>query len=155
MEPKKITPDLSITGQVSVEEVATLSKWGFKSVINNRPDGEQAGQPESTEIEAAAKAAGLAYRYIPVTPGQMTEEKVVQFAEAIEDLPRPVLAFCRSGTRSISLYCLAEAESMPSDELIGEAAKAGYDLEGLRSLLEERAARLSRNPPQRKKDMQS
>lgn len=80
-------------------------KPGFKSVINNRPDHEEGpNQPTSVAIEAAAKAAGLSYAFLPVSPGYQSPEEIAGFAKLLANLPKPILAFCRSGTRSGKLY---------------------------------------------------
>ena len=111
---------------VAPEDMAEAAAAGVKTIINNRPDGEESGQPTGADIEAAAKAAGLAYQYIPVAAG-FSEAQVEAMAEAL--LQGPALAFCRSGTRSTYLWALARARL--GDEpgaLLSAAASAGYDL---------------------------
>ena len=96
--------------QISPSDLAEIAAMGFKSVINNRPDGEGgAEQPASEVIAAAAKAAGLHYEHLPVVSGQITEAQAKKFAELLATLPGPVLAFCRSGARSQNLYQLANS----------------------------------------------
>jgi uncharacterized protein (TIGR01244 family) len=98
-------------------------------IVNNRPDREEPGQPHSAEIEAAARAAGLGYRHIPVAKG-FSAWQVEAMADALEH--GPVLAFCRSGMRSTHLWALARASrGIPAPTLIGLAADAGYDLSDL------------------------
>jgi uncharacterized protein (TIGR01244 family) len=101
-------------------------------VINNRPDGEEPGQPTSAEIEAAAKAAGLAYAHIPVRGGP-TPDQVEAEREILNSAPGPVLAFCRSGTRSIVTWSIGQALAgeRPREELVALGAQAGYDLSGV------------------------
>ena len=85
--------------------MAWAAQAGFKSVINNRPDFEGGpDQPTSAAVEAAATAAGLSYAYLPVAPSVQTPQEVTRFAELLAELPKPVLAFCRSGARSGKLY---------------------------------------------------
>ena len=91
---------------VAFQDVAAIKAAGFNSVICNRPDGEQPGQPSAASVEAAAKAAGLEFRYIPVISGQVTGENVAEQAAALQDLKGPVFAYCRSGARSTNLYGL-------------------------------------------------
>jgi len=101
-------------------------------IVNNRPDGEEPGQPPAAEIEAAAREAGLAYRHIPVEPGGLSSDLVQAMAEAIDEADGTMLAFCRSGTRSTYLWALARSQQgTPGDELIERAAAAGYDLSPL------------------------
>ena len=114
--------------------MSALAAQGFRSIINNRPDNEEPGQPSNGELEQAAQQAGLGWRYIPVTPGQFTEQQAHSFTQALSELPGPVLAFCRSGTRSSSLWALQAQESV--DTILSTARAAGYDLSMLRPLLE-------------------
>jgi uncharacterized protein (TIGR01244 family) len=93
--------------QLLPTDLAELAALGFKTVINARPDGESADQPSSAAIEAAAQAAGLNYAHLPVVPGQITPTHGQQFAELLKRHPGPVLAFCRSGARAVSLHQLA------------------------------------------------
>lgn len=104
MEYRQITDDYSVSGQIAPEEVAAVKAAGFKSVICNRPDDEQPGQPSADSVKAAVEAAGLAFRYIPVISGQMTGDNVADMAEALDAMEGPVFAYCRSGTRCTNLY---------------------------------------------------
>ena len=129
---RKVTDDFAVAPQISPEDLAQAAKDGFVLVINNRPDGEAPDQPSSATMEAAAKAAGLAYVHIPVRGGP-TPEQVEAVAVAVQEAKGPVLAFCRSGTRSIVTWSLGKAISgaRPRDELIQLGADAGYDLSGV------------------------
>ncbi len=114
-----------VAGQIRSEEVPAL---GVNMIVNNRPDGEEPGQPTSAEIEAAARAAGLDYRHIPVAGG-FAEGQVEAMAEALHQAEGTVLAFCRSGTRSAYLWALARSRlGDNAEELVSKAAGAGYDL---------------------------
>ncbi len=100
-----LSPDLSVAPQLGPEAMAPVAQAGFKSVINNRPDFEGGpDQPTNASIEAAAKAAGLVYAFLPVAPNYQSPEEVARFAELMAALPKPVLAFCRTGTRSGKLF---------------------------------------------------
>lgn len=112
--------------QLTVGDVDEAAAQGIRMIVNNRPDGEEPGQPSSVEIEAAARAAGLDYRHIPVA-GTFPPEQVEAMAQALGE--GPVLAFCRSGTRSTFLWALARsARGTPADESVAAAAAAGFDL---------------------------
>jgi uncharacterized protein (TIGR01244 family) len=104
MEYRQISEDYSVSGQIQPDEIAAIKAAGFNSIICNRPDDEQPGQPSADTVEAAAVAAGLAFRYIPVISGQMTAENVEDQAEALAELEGPVFAYCRSGARCTNLY---------------------------------------------------
>lgn len=104
-----LTPDVCVAPQLSPEAMAEAAALGFKSVVNNRPDFEHGpDQPTSAEIEAAARAAGLEYRHLPVAGGYQSPEEIAAFADLLAELPRPLLAFCRSGARSTRLFVQAQ-----------------------------------------------
>jgi uncharacterized protein (TIGR01244 family) len=126
---RHVTDDISVSPQITVEDVDEAARQGFKTIINNRPDGEDPSQPPSREFEAAAAEAGLAYFHIPVRGGP-TPEQVETTNRVLAEAPRPVLAFCRSGTRSIVTWSLGQATSgaRGRDELVGLGRQAGYDL---------------------------
>jgi uncharacterized protein (TIGR01244 family) len=128
---RRVTDALSVSPQITPQEVSQAKAQGFTTLINNRPDGEVPGQPTSAQIEAAAKAAGLAYVHIPVRGGP-TPEQVEQNRAAVEASDGPVLAFCRTGTRSIITWSIGEAQSgKDRGELVRLGADAGYDLSGV------------------------
>ena len=108
MEYRQISDDYSVAGQITPDEIAAIKSAGFKSVICNRPDDEQPGQPSADSVEKAAAAAGLEFRYIPVISGQITAENVADQAAALDELAGPVFAYCRSGTRCTNLYGLIQ-----------------------------------------------
>lgn len=107
MEIRQITEDYSVAPQIGLEHLPLIKAAGFKSVIANRPDAEDGAVPHD-EIEAAARAEGLEFRYIPVISGQMTPQNVDDQAAALDELPKPVLAYCRSGARCTNLYALIQ-----------------------------------------------
>ena len=120
---------ISVWGQLMPEDVATAAAQGFTTIINNRPDDEEPGQPKGAEIEAAARAAGLDYVAIPVDHSGFREDQAAAMAEALGAADGPVLAFCRSGTRSTFLWSLARKRLGDDGAmLIGKAAATGYDL---------------------------
>lgn len=124
-----------VSGQIRPDEVAALGRQGVTMIVNNRPDGEEPGQPAATEIEAAASAAGIEYRHIPVAGG-FSEPQVTAMGEALAASAGKTLAFCRSGTRSTFLWALANAQAGDdAEEIIGKAAAAGYDLAPILPLL--------------------
>ena len=102
---QKLSDDLTVAPQLDPDAMAWAAQAGFKSVINNRPDFEAGPQqPTNASIEAAAMTAGLAYAFLPVDPGFQTADEVAQFAALLASLPKPILAFCRSGNRSGKLF---------------------------------------------------
>ena len=108
MEYRQISDDYSVSGQIQPQDITAIKDAGFRSVICNRPDNEQPGQPSAESIKAAAEAAGLAFRYIPVISGQITMDNVEDQAEALDELEGPVFAYCRSGARCTNLYGLIQ-----------------------------------------------
>jgi len=136
MDIKKLSPSFSVSPQIEEDDVTQIADLGFQGVINNRPEGEAAGQPDGPVIEAQARRLGLGYRHIPVVSGQITDADVEAFKAALDEMNGPILAFCRSGARSASLWGLAHAGRLSPDAIIETAATAGYDLSGLRGRLQ-------------------
>ena len=133
---RTLDPSISVFGQLEPEDVVAAKAEGFTMIVNNRPDNEQPGQPAGAAIEAAAKAVGLAYVAIPVDHSGFNEGQVAAMADALEAARGPVLAFCRSGTRSTYLWALARHKlGDDGEQLIAKAANAGYDLSALRPVL--------------------
>jgi uncharacterized protein (TIGR01244 family) len=105
-----LTTDFAVAAQLDAAAMVWAAQAGFKSVVNNRPDFEGGvDQPSSAAVAAAAQSAGLVYCYLPVQPGMQTPEEAAAMAELLQTLPKPILAFCRSGTRSVRLYAAAQA----------------------------------------------
>lgn len=104
MQIQQMSDDYFVSGQILAEHIPALAEHGIKSVICNRPDGEVAGQPAWAEIEAAAIAAGMGVRNIPITHGALGLKEINAHEEAVANLPAPILAYCNSGTRSAALY---------------------------------------------------
>ena len=124
-----------VAGQIAPGDLAGIAAAGIALVVNNRPDGEEPGQPSGAEIEAAARAAGIAYRHIPIAGG-FNADDVIGMVQALDEADGPALAFCRSGTRSTYLWAMARSEQgEPADELAAKAASAGYDLAPIRAYL--------------------
>lgn len=128
MEIRTVTPDLAVSPQIDVDDVATLAEQGFKMVINVRPDLEEAGQPLSQDIEKAVLAHGMSYYFIPIAPGKLTDKEVSAFATACAEAGGPVFSYCRTGTRAVTLWALSHRQDMPPDEIAAKAKAAGYDL---------------------------
>jgi uncharacterized protein (TIGR01244 family) len=129
---RRVTDSLSVSPQIGIDDLGRAAGEGFALVINNRPDDEEPGQPSSAQIEAAARAAGLDYLHVPVRGGP-THDQVEAVRRAVEGAEGPVLAFCRSGTRSIVTWSLGQAASGATDRatLVRQGADAGYDLSGV------------------------
>ena len=106
---RKVAPDVCVAPQLTPAAMAEAARAGFRSVVNNRPDFEHGpDQPTNAEIEAAAHTAGLEYRFLPVAGGFQTPEQIAAFAALLDELPRPMLVFCRSGNRSANLFMQAQ-----------------------------------------------
>ena len=131
MDLKKITEKTAVSPQITPQDMAAIKEAGFRAIICNRPDGEGVDQPSFEEIEAAAKKIGLAAAYVPVTSGKVRDEDVESFGAALKDLPRPVLAYCRTGTRSATLWSLHESKKRPIHEILAATKAAGYDMNGV------------------------
>ena len=130
-----LTPNLSALPQPTPEDIGELADRGYRSIIGNRPDDETPDQPKWNDLKAAALARGMEAVHIPVVASQIGGANIRAFREALERLPKPIAAFCRTGTRSTLLWALANEASLTTDERIKIAAKEGYDLEPFRALL--------------------
>ncbi|MEM8948565.1 MAG: TIGR01244 family sulfur transferase [Pseudomonadota bacterium] len=128
MAGRKVTELLSVSPQITEDDVEAIKAAGFRSIICNRPDGEEPGQTDFESVRAAAAASGLEVRYQPVLSGGLQQQDVDAFASLTEELPTPIFAYCRSGTRCIMLWAHAEARKRPLPEVLEMTRKAGYDL---------------------------
>jgi len=133
-----VTPDFYVAPQLRVEDAEAARELGVALVVNNRPDGEEPGQPTSADLREAAAAAGLAFVDIPVDGSGVSVEHLDRLDAALAATgSRPVLAFCRSGTRSITLWAFAEARrGAEADDVIAAARNAGYRLDQHRPTLQ-------------------
>ena len=128
MDLRKIDDVLTVSPQIAPGDMAALKRAGFRSIICNRPDGEEPGQPGFADIAGAAARAGLAARHVPIRPGPPEEADVAAFGIALRELPAPILAYCRSGTRSATLWSLSVAGTRPTEEILAATRAAGYDM---------------------------
>ena len=134
----KLNDDLSVTAQLLPEDMPAVAAAGFKMILNNRPDGEAADQPSSNEMAIAAEAAGLAYAHQPVVIDNIAETDIDGFDAIVSLAETPVLAFCRTGTRSTTLWALTQATEQDNGSIIATAELAGYDLSALADRLDQR-----------------
>jgi uncharacterized protein (TIGR01244 family) len=127
-----LAPELSVTGRLDRPDIEALAQAGVRTIINNRPDGEDQGQLPAAEAQRIAEARGLTYHHIPITAATLSRADVDAFAGALRDAPAPVVAHCRSGTRSTLLWALSRMrEGADPLALVAEAARHGIDIAGL------------------------
>ncbi len=107
MDIRQVADGFSVSGQIAAADVQAIKDAGFRSIICNRPDNEEGAVPHE-QIEAAARAAGLTFRYVPAISGQLTPANVEETASALSELEGPIFAYCRSGARSTNLYMMAK-----------------------------------------------
>jgi uncharacterized protein (TIGR01244 family) len=131
LELKRINDRVSVSPQIVPEDVEAIKAAGFTTIVNNRPDGEAADQATGAEIEAAARAAGLAYVSIPMGRDGVSPDMIEKTRSALEGSAGPVFCYCRSGTRSATLWALSQAGTLDAEEIVSAAANAGYDLSHL------------------------
>ena len=137
IEIRTIDSTIAVAPQIDPADMAEIAAAGFTAIVNNRPDGEDRGQPDGAAVAAAAQAAGLRYTAIPVTQAGFSHPQIDALAAALAAADGPVLAYCRSGTRSCNLWSLAAVKGgMHPATATAKAAAAGYDLTGLRPLLD-------------------
>jgi uncharacterized protein (TIGR01244 family) len=123
----KLSEHVGVSAQITPDDVGAIAAAGYTVLVNNRPDGEEPAQPPGATIAAAARAAGLEYHYMPVTAPSFPGSDVDTLGDLFDDPDRPVLAFCRSGTRSANLW-VATREAAQRDQAIAAAKQAGFDL---------------------------
>ena len=131
MDLRKITDDFSVSPQIECEDVAAIAAAGFRSILCNRPDGEEFGQCAYDAVAEAAQAAGLAVRSVPIVSGMLSEADLAAFRAALDELPKPILAYCRSGTRCTMLWSMTSFDDLGADEIVKATSAAGYDMSGL------------------------
>lgn len=141
MEIKVLTADLSVAAQIELSDIAVLAQRGFKSIINNRPDHEVDGQPLSADLAAEAGRLGMTFIEVPVLSSGITDQNVEDFGRSLAVAEMPVLAFCRTGTRSTTCWALDAAKRIGVEQAIDTAKQAGYDLGKCRERLEGMAKR--------------
>lgn len=132
---RKVTEDFAVAPQISEEDVEEIAAAGYKTIIANRPDGEGGPmQPAMGAIRAKAESLGLAFHALPFSGGPSADIAARQ-GELIAASEKPVLAYCRTGTRSVTAWALSRAGEEPANDVISAASNAGYDLEALRAHL--------------------
>lgn len=131
MDIRHLAQGLSVAGQILPNQMAEVKQAGFRAIICNRPDGEGADQPLFAEIERAAQELGMEAHYLPAESGKVTDEQGVAFGELIARLPKPVLAFCRTGMRSTTMWALSQSSQQPLPQIISAAQIAGFDMKGV------------------------
>ncbi len=136
---RSLAPGLSVGPQLGVQSLAAVAAMGFRTVICNRPDGEGADQPTHQELAAHAAAAGMQLHYLPVVAGQTDAAAAARFGALLEAADKPVLAFCRSGMRSTTLWALSQAGKQPAEALLEQARAAGYELGAIAQRLAQQA----------------
>ncbi len=135
MEFRQITERFSVSPQIDVPDVARVKEAGFAALVNNRPDGEVEGQPWHDDIEEEAARLGLSYHYCPVISVPYAPKMIARMGQILDSYEGRVLSFCRTGTRSTRLWAFTQAGRMSAEEIIGAAARAGYDISALREYL--------------------
>ena len=131
MEIKTISNGFSVSPQIVADDIKEIAKRGFRSIVCNRPDGEGADQPTFEEISNAAKEAGLEVRYQPIVSGKVSDDDARDFGRLYDELPKPVFAYCRTGTRSTTLWSLSQAAHLDTSEILRATKAAGYDMGGV------------------------
>lgn len=135
MKIRPLTENFAVSPQIHGRDIAKIAAQGYKTIINNRPDGEAWGQPRAADIEAEAKKHGLAYHHLPFSNRGLEPGQVEKMADIVQSAGGPVLAFCRSGTRSAHTWALSQAGKMAVEDIIAAAANAGYDIRALERFL--------------------
>lgn len=139
MDLRQINEDITVSPQIDCEDIAAIAEAGYRAILCNRPDGEEAGQCDYAPLEEAAKEAGLEVRFVPIIPGQISREDVEAFQLALDELPKPLLAYCRTGTRCAKMWSVTQFGQIPAEDILQATSKAGYDMTGLLMQLQQQS----------------
>lgn len=136
LNPQVLDDQLSVAAQLQPADMAAVAQMGFRAILNNRPDGEAPDQPTAADLAIAAARHGLRHVHQPVQLATLGPADVLAFRTHLQALPAPVLGFCRTGTRTTTLWALAQSGRLPPEQVLARARTAGYDLESLRPRLQ-------------------
>jgi len=128
MDYKKVTDQFAVAPQITIEDVATIKALGYVAIINNRPDGEAPGQPLIQDIKSQTLAQGMQFIDLPIVSGTLPMEAIQQTKATLDQIDGPVFAYCRTGTRSITLWALSQIGTLDGQEISSCVNNAGYDL---------------------------
>lgn len=131
MDIRRISDDYSVSPQITPGDIPAIKAAGFRSLMCNRPDGEDWTQPDYDDIAEAAQAEGLKIRWVPIVGGMVTPEAADDFRAALEEMPKPILAYCRSGTRCAVLWSVAKYGELSGREIVEATGAAGFDMTGV------------------------
>jgi len=131
MDIRKVDECFAVAPQIHASDMGDIAAQGYAAIICNRPDGEEPGQPAVASLRAAAEAAGLSFHHLPISSGHFSRPSINAFRAVRKGTEGPILAYCRTGTRCISLEMLANVNQRTVDERLRIAKAAGYDLSGL------------------------
>lgn len=131
MDLRKITDEFTVSPQIEASDIPDIVAAGYQSVLCNRPDGEELNQCPYDDVAQAAQAAGLEVRSVPIFSGMVRPEDLDAFNTALSEMPQPVLAYCRTGTRCTMLWTIAKYSQMDADEILKLTGQAGYDMSGI------------------------
>jgi sulfide:quinone oxidoreductase len=135
MKSAKINNELTVSDQITIEDLKKIQALGYKTIFCNRPDQESEGQLAFSAIEKEAHSLGIKTIHQPVIGGQISDNDIAQFGSYFEKAQKPVFAYCRTGTRCSTLWALSQSRTLPIDEILSKTQNAGYDLSSLRDRL--------------------
>ena len=135
MKSAKINNELTVSDQITIEDLKKIQALGYKTIFCNRPDQESEGQLAFSAIEKEAHSLGIKTIHQPVIGGQISDNDIAQFGSYFEKAQKPVFAYCRTGTRCSTLWALSQSRTLPIDEILSKTQNAGYELSSLRDRL--------------------
>lgn len=131
MDLRRITDDFAVAPQIVPDDIRQIAEEGFRAILCNRPDGEEPAQCAYDDVAQAARAQGLAVRSVPIVSGSVGPGDLQAFEAALKEMPAPVLAYCRSGTRCTMLWSITQMGKRDADEIMRLTSAAGYDMSGV------------------------
>lgn len=131
MDIRYLTDDFAVSPQIAIADLPGIWQAGFRTLICNRPDGEDSGQPNVADVEAAARALGFEFAHISADSGKAAMPHAIETRRFLNDAPKPVLAYCRSGTRCTVIWSLMMVPELKANDILAATAQAGYDMSSL------------------------
>lgn len=131
MDIRRLSDEFSVSPQIAIADLPAIWDAGFRTVICNRPDGEDMGQPDVADVEAAARALGFEFAHISADSGKAAMPHAIETRRFLTEAPKPVFAYCRSGTRCTVIWSLMQMGEMECNDILAATAAAGYDMSPL------------------------
>lgn len=137
---EKLEDDVYVAAQITKDDIKRAKELGICTIMVNRPEGEEPGQPNTEELRDLSQTHGISFLELPVISGLITDDQVAAFARQLKEAPMPILCYCRTGTRSTHLWAMARVRELGCDRVMNAAMNAGFNLQAMESRLRQAEA---------------